>query len=98
LRGRTGYADLLLVPIGAGAWEGVNALGELYSVFRLPVESIGFEDSRAILVVKPKHFTGREVSRLGVNPESGSGKRMPDDVEAVHPDWLRIGRRKNTGA
>ena len=65
--------------------EGVNALGEFHSVLRSPVESIGFEDSQTeILIVKPKHVAGFESSRLGTNPESCGGKRMPDDVEAVH--------------
>jgi len=66
-----------------------NALGELDRVFRSPVESIGLEDIGAILIVKPKHFTRFEVSGVGVNnPHRCGDKRMPDDVEAVHPASL----------
>jgi len=61
-----GYAALLLVSIGAGALEAFNALSELDSVFRAPIEAIGLEDIGAIL-----------------------GRRMPDEVDAVHSDWLR---------
>jgi len=66
-----------------------NALGELDRVFWSPVESIGLEDIGAILIVKPKHFARFKVSGIGVNnPHRCGGKRMPDDVEAVHPTSL----------
>jgi hypothetical protein len=66
-----------------------DALGELDRVFRSPVEPIGLEDIGAILIVKPKHFARLEVSGVGVNnPHRCGGKRMPDDVEAVHPASL----------
>jgi hypothetical protein len=59
--------------------EAVNALSKLDRVFRSPVEPIGFEDARAILVVKPRISPGLKFLDLAPTPETCGGKRMPDD-------------------